>query len=74
METKNTNSKETVLKVENLQISFMTSNGEAQAVRESALKLKRRNPLNCRRIRKRKKVLRKSVLRLLADTAVIKKD
>ena len=41
METKNTNSKETVLKVENLQTSFMTSNGEVQAVRGVSFEVKK---------------------------------
>ena len=41
METKNTNSKETVLKVENLQTSFMTRNGEVQAVRGVSFEVKK---------------------------------
>ena len=75
METKNTNSKETVLKVENLQTSFMTSNGEVQAVRGVSFEVKKGEILGIvGESGSGKSVTSMSVLRLLADTAVIKKD
>ena len=75
METKNTNSKETVLKVENLQTSFMTSNGEVQAVRGVSFEVKKGEILGLvGESGSGKSVTSMSVLRLLADTAVIKKD
>ena len=75
METKNTNSKETVLKVENLQTSFMTSNGEVQAVRGVSFAVKKGEILGIvGESGSGKSVTSMSVLRLLADTAVIKKD
>lgn len=75
METKNTNSKETVLKVENLQTSFMTSNGEVQAVRGVSFEVKKGEILGIvGESGSGKSVTSMSVLHLLADTAVIKKD
>ena len=75
METKNTNSKETVLKVESLQTSFMTSNGEVQAVRGVSFEVKKGEILGIvGESGSGKSVTSMSVLRLLADTAVIKKD
>ena len=75
METKNTNSKETVLKVENLQTSFMTSNGEVQAVRGVSFEVKKGEILGIvGESGSGKSVTSMSVLRLLADTAVIKMD
>ena len=75
METKNTNSKETVLKVENLQTSFRTSNGEVQAVRGVSFEVKKGEILGIvGESGSGKSVTSMSVLRLLADTAVIKKD
>ena len=75
METKNTNSKETVLKVENLQTSFMTSNGEVQAVRGVSFEVKKGEILGIvGESGSGNSVTSMSVLRLLADTAVIKKD
>ena len=74
METKNTNSKETVLKVENLQTSFMTSNGEVQAVRGVSFEVKKGEILGIvGESGSGKSVTSMSVLRLLADTAVIKR-
>ena len=70
METKNTNSKETVLKVENLQTSFMTSNGEVQAVRGVSFEVKKGEILGIvGESGSGKSVTSMSVLRLLADTA-----
>lgn len=66
---------EPVLKIENLKTSFMTSNGEVQAVRGVSFSVNKGEILGVvGESGSGKSVTSMSILRLLADTAVIKKD
>ena len=66
---------EPVLKIENLRTSFMTSNGEVQAVRGVSFTVNKGEILGIvGESGSGKSVTSMSILRLLADTAVIKKD
>ena len=64
---------ETVLQIENLRTSFMTSSGEVQAVRGVSFQVKKGEILGIvGESGSGKSVTSMSILRLLADTAVIK--
>ena len=66
-------SMEPILKIENLKTSFMTSNGEVQAVRGVSFSVNKGEILGIvGESGSGKSVTSMSVLRLLADTAVIK--
>lgn len=66
-------SMEPILKIENLKTSFMTSNGEVQAVRGVSLAVNKGEILGIvGESGSGKSVTSMSILRLLADTAVIK--
>ena len=64
---------EPILKVENLRTSFMTSNGEVQAVRGVSFEVRKGEILGIvGESGSGKSVTSMSILRLLADTAIIK--